>query len=139
MYLLRGTKLLLVQKAEEHESGLAALLFFPVDEGLLIKVGSSYRFSHDQIQDAAYSLVTVGDRPSFHLLLGRSLVKGAAAGEGLQEEVLFTCVDQLNRGSPEISDHSEKHFSAQLNLKALLRAAQSYHSSFVLRTKDLRS
>ena len=106
-------------------SGLESLLIRPVDEGILIRVGSSYRFSHDQVQQAAYSLVSASDRPLFHLQLGRSLLKGAAANEGLANDVLFTCVDQLNRGSSEISSHSERTFVAQLNLQAAKNAIAS--------------
>ena len=117
------------------ENGLAALLHRPVDEGLLMKVGSTYRFSHDQIQQAAYSLVSTSDRPSFHLQLGRSLIKGAIV-EGLDGDILFTCVDQFNRGSAEMNDHSEKLFSAQLNLQAARSAIAS--STFLAASIYLR-
>jgi len=107
------------------ESGLVALLRRPVEEGLLTKVGSSYRFSHDQIQHAAYSLVTVGDRPLFHLKLGRSLLIAAMPVEEVDADALFTCVDQLNRGSTEITGHSEKLQVAKLNLHASKRSIAS--------------
>ena len=104
------------------ENGLVALLQNPTKEGLLMKVGSSYRFSHDQIQQAAYSLVTVNDRPSFHLLLGRSLLNAAKPIDEVDTDVLFTCVDQLNRGLANIKHRREKLQVVSLNLQAAKRS-----------------
>ena len=119
------------------ENGLVALLRRPLEEGLLMKVGSSYRFSHDQIQQAAYSLVSIGDRPSFHLRLGQSLLKAfTAISDGENDDVLFTCVDQLNRGFSEMVGRKEKLEGAHLNLQAAKKSIAS--STFLAASIYLR-
>ena len=120
------------------ENGLVTLLRRPLEEGLLMKVGPSYRFSHDQIQQAAYSLVSMGDRSSFHLRLGKSLLKAAIATKCLEADslVLFTCVDQLNRGLSEVNDRKTKIIMAQLNLQAAKKSIAS--STFLAASIYLR-
>ena len=119
------------------ENGLVALLRRPLEEGLLMKVCSSYRFSHDQIQQAAYSLVSIGDRPSFHLRLGRSLLKAfEAISDGENDHVLFTCVVQLNRGFSEMVGRKEKLEAAHLNLQAAKKSIAS--STFLAASIYLR-
>jgi len=105
------------------DSGLVTLLQQPIAEGLLLKVGSNIRFSHDQIQHAAYSLISNADKPSLHLKIGRSLCVAAKAENA--DEMIFTCVDQLNRGSTEIKNRSEKLNVARINRHAAKKAIAS--------------
>ena len=96
-----------------EESSLATILQHTVQEGLMYRAGNSFRFSHDQIQKAAYSLIDINERASFHLMIGRSLEATASA-----EGTLFTCVDQLNRGLPLINGRSDRSNLTRLNLRA---------------------
>ena len=99
-----------------EESSLATIMQRTVEEGLIYRAGNSFRFSHDQIQQAAYSLIGVNERASFHLMIGRSLEARALMASA--EDTLFTCVDQLNRGLPLINSRSERSKLTSLNLRA---------------------
>ena len=55
-----------------------------------------YRFVHDRVRQAAYSLLSDADKQQSHLAIGRCLL---ARGQGaLADEDLFEMVDQLARG-----------------------------------------
>jgi predicted ATPase len=99
-----------------EESSLATILQHTVEEGLMYRSGDSFRFSHDQIQQAAYSLICFNERASFHLMIGRSLEARALMTSA--EGTLFTCVDQFNRGLPLIKSRSERSNLTNLNLRA---------------------
>ena len=55
-----------------------------------------YRFLHDRVQQAAYSLISETERKPVHLQIGRQLLEGIS-GEDLPEQV-FSIVGQLNLG-----------------------------------------
>ncbi|NET56941.1 MAG: AAA family ATPase [Symploca sp. SIO2E6] len=88
-----------------------------LDENLLIQ---SYKFGHDRIQQAAYSLIPEDQRASKHLQIGRILLKQIPAAE--REDQLFDLVDQLNRGIELVEDADEREKLASLNLKAGCKA-----------------
>uniref|UniRef100_A0A7S4K6S9 Orc1-like AAA ATPase domain-containing protein n=1 Tax=Odontella aurita TaxID=265563 RepID=A0A7S4K6S9_9STRA len=97
---------------------IIALLDLAVSEGLLSDVGegAAYRFSHDEIRNAAYMLIAETDRAAFRLEIGRSLWR-SSSGEGMTTNI-FIVVDQLLRGSRLIFDHHERINVAQLSLEA---------------------
>jgi len=84
-----------------------------LDENLLIQ---AYKFSHDRIQQAAYSLIPENQRASTHLQIGRILLEQIPVAQ--QEEQLFDIVDQLNRGIELVDDAEEREKLARLNLRA---------------------
>ena len=57
----------------------------------------AYRFLHDRVQEAAYSLIPEDARAAAHLRIGRLLASRTAPAE--IEEKIFEIVNQLNRGS----------------------------------------
>ena len=88
-------------------------------------VGSdgSYKFVHDRIQEAAYSLIPEELRAEAHLKMGR-LLTAHTPPEKL-EEAIFEIVNQLNRGAILISSGDEREQLAELNLMAGKRARAS--------------
>jgi transcriptional regulator with GAF, ATPase, and Fis domain/serine/threonine protein kinase len=94
-----------------------------VREGLLLRSGETYRFSHDRVQQSAYALLPENGRSRTHLTIGRLLLAHTPAEE-LGERV-FEIVDQLNRGSRWIEDRAERWRLADLDLLAALRAKAS--------------
>jgi len=111
----------IIDRAPEDIAANNIAFDIAVSEGLLMKVGPSYRFSHDQIQSAAYLLISEPEREAFHLQIGRSLWRSCSADE--LESHLFVVVDQLHRGSSLLSNHDEKVNLAQLNLMAGQKAS----------------
>ncbi|NEQ35537.1 MAG: AAA family ATPase [Okeania sp. SIO3I5] len=84
-----------------------------LDENLLIQ---SYKFGHDRIQQAAYTLIPEEERAIKHLEIGRTLLKEIHESE--QEDKLFDIVEQLNRSLELVSDSGEREKLARLNLQA---------------------
>src|SRR5712692_1378448 len=90
---------------------------------------SAYRFVHDRVREAAYSLIPEPSRADAHLRIGRLLVAHTPRDE--REEVIFEIVNQLNRGVALISSPDEREELAELNLIAGKRAkdATAYASA----------
>ncbi|MFD2111876.1 diguanylate cyclase domain-containing protein [Thiorhodococcus fuscus] len=101
--------------------GLDRALDEGVTEGLLIRYGEGlYRFSHDRIQQAAYSLIADTERESRHLEIGRLLLRGCDASD--RSRRVFEIVDQLNAGRRLILDPDERLELTQLNREAATKA-----------------
>ncbi len=93
--------------------------FFPI----LDKAYISYKFLHDQVQQAAYSLISKNERGKVHLKLGRLLLK--TIKEDDLENKVFDVVNQLNEGLLLITEQSEKNLLAVLNFNAGKKAKAS--------------
>src|SRR5262245_5142481 len=83
----------------------------------------AYRFVHDRVQEAAYSLVPESSRAAAHLRIGRLLA--AHTPPEKREEAIFEIVNQLNRGAALITSAEEREQVAELNLISGRRAKQS--------------
>jgi predicted ATPase len=84
---------------------------------------SSYKFLHDRVQQAAYSLIPNHQKQETHVNIGQLLLK-SSNGEELQTQI-FNIVNQLNLGINLIVEVSEKTQLAQLNLMAGNKAKAS--------------
>lgn len=71
-----------------------------VSEGFLDKADQVYRFSHDRIQEAAYSMLNSQDRAKRHSKYGLALCMRATVDDN--NGMIFTAVEQVNRGDPQI-------------------------------------
>jgi PAS domain S-box-containing protein len=80
----------------------------------------SYRFTHDRVQEAAYSRIPERLRTEAHLLIGRLLAVHTPAEK--REEAIFEIVNQLNRGASLITSRDEREQLAEFNLLAGQRA-----------------
>jgi PAS domain S-box-containing protein len=90
---------------------------------LIVRLADSYRFIHDRVQEAAYSLIPAELRSEAHLRIGR-LLDGQIPQEK-QEEAIFEIVNQFNRSSHLIRSAEERERVAELNLRAGKRAKAS--------------
>src|SRR5271169_3312642 len=90
---------------------------------LLEDLNGSYKFIHDRVQEAAYSLIPERLRAEAHLRVGRLLVAHTPAERC--EEAVFEIVNQLNRGAALITSRDERERLAELNLLAGQRAKAS--------------
>jgi PAS domain S-box-containing protein len=119
--VVEGTTLALVH--EEAEETMHAALSEAVCAGLIYPDGSSYRFLHDRIQQAAYSLIPQEDYAEVHLAMGRLLLAKMTA-EKLAED-LFDVVNHFNRGATLLAEDEEKLRVAAINLRAGRKAKAS--------------
>ncbi|MEH2563216.1 trifunctional serine/threonine-protein kinase/ATP-binding protein/sensor histidine kinase [Bradyrhizobium sp. AZCC 2289] len=87
---------------------------------LVERLNGFYKFIHDRVQEAAYSLIPEALRPAVHLRIGRLLA--AHIPPEKREEAIFEIVNQLNRGSHLITSVEERNRIAELNLVAGRRA-----------------
>lgn len=110
--------LALVHETSEEE--LSSDLWEVLRLGLVVRSEGSYRFAHDRVQEAAYSLVPTELRTHSHLRIGRLLLAHVEKAE--REEAVFVLVGQLNRGSGLIDSRHEREQLAELNLIAGKRA-----------------
>ncbi len=128
---------------EETPERLAGILWPALKDGLILPLDNAYRclspgaaheagatgssvrfrFLHDRVQQAAYSLIPEQDRAAAHLSIGRLLQAKASGPE--REERLFEIVDQLNQGRVLITDPEERRAFARLTLEAARRAKAS--------------
>jgi PAS domain S-box-containing protein len=100
-----------------------AALWPALRQELVERQGRSYKFIHDRVQEAAYSLVREGLRAEAHLRIGRLLAAHTAVDK--REEAIFDIVNQLDRGAPLITSSEEREQLAELNLLAGKRAKAS--------------
>ena len=83
----------------------------------------SYRFVHDRVQEAAYSLSSERERAAAHLRIGTLLEAHTLAED--REATVFEIVAQLNRGAALITEPAERERLAENNLLAATRAKAS--------------
>lgn len=103
-----------------------------VNEGLIDfeqKVGA-YKFTHDRVQQAVYSMITDKMTKKIHLQLGRLFWRKYSEENSLH---LFEIVRQLNAGRMIITDENEKLQLAELNLQAgiIAKSSSAYNSAFI--------
>jgi len=109
-----------LQMAEEQ---VHAVLWPVVRLELVERQERHYRFIHDRVQEAAYSLIPETLRAEVHLRIGRLL--SAQTPLEKREEAIFEIVGQLNRGAALITEQEERDQLAELNLIAGKRAKGS--------------
>jgi PAS domain S-box-containing protein len=90
---------------------------------LVERMAGTYRFVHDRVQEAAYSMIPKELRIEAHLRIGRLLA--AHTSPEKREETIFDIVNQLNRGASLITSMAEREQLAELNLLAGQRAKAS--------------
>jgi len=137
--------LAIVSEQSEHET--AVQLWKALQEGLIVpqsevykfylgqdsqdlghnsQVSIYYKFLHDRVQQAAYSLIAEEQKKTTHLKIGKLLLEKTAEAEW--EERIFEIVNQLNVGIGLIDQQTDRDQLAQLNLVAgrKAKAATAY-------------
>jgi PAS domain S-box-containing protein len=113
------------------EEAMHAALWEAVRAGLLVHQGSAYKFMHDRIQQAAYSLIPDEQRADVHLRIGRVLLVSMTADELVDH--LFEVANHFNRGATLLADRDEKAQVATIELRAgrKAKASTAYASASV--------
>ncbi len=93
-----------------------------------------YRFSHDRIQQAAYTLIPDESKQAVHLRVGRLLLENTP--EERREQRIFDIVNHLDQGASLMDTQGERAGLAGLNLQAGRKAKASAAYSSALRYFD---
>ncbi|MBD2678662.1 MULTISPECIES: AAA family ATPase [Nostoc] len=96
-----------------------------------------YKFLHDRVQQAAYSLIPEEQKPATHLKIGQLLLNNTKAIE--IDENLFEIVNQLNIGKSLIIERTPQIKIAELNLQAAQKAksATAYAAAYQYSTTGI--
>src|SRR6267378_6601473 len=105
------------------EEATHAALWEAVHAGLIFREDSAYKFLHDRIQQAAYSLIPDQQRAEAHLRIGRALLASMTADH--LADHLFDVANQFNRGATRLIDRDEKARVATIDLRAGRKAKAS--------------
>jgi PAS domain S-box-containing protein len=108
---------------EENARTIHEALWEAVHAGLVVRQSSAYKFLHDRIQQAAYSLIPEEQRAGAHLRIGRVLLSNIMPDQ--LAEHLFDVANQFNRGAALVVDPDEKAQVATINLRAGRKAKAS--------------
>ena len=98
----------------------------------------TYRFLHDRVQQAAYTLIPEERKKIVHLSVGRLLLKSIEPEE--LEEKIFDVVNHLNVSTQLLTSQVEKYELAQFNLMAgkKAKASTAYAASLKYITLGMR-
>ena len=97
----------------------------------------SYKFLHDRVQQASYSLIPDEQKQIAHLKIGQLLLNNTPPTE--LDENLFEIVNQLNIGKSLAIEPQQQIQLAELNLKAgqKARAATAYAAAYQYATTGI--
>src|SRR6266404_1026553 len=113
------------------EEAMHAALWEAVRADLVVHQDNAYKFLHDRIQQAAYSLIPEAQRAEVHLRIGRLLLANMAADEFAEH--LFDVANHFSRGATLLVDRDEKAQVATIELRAgrKAKASTAYASASV--------
>jgi diguanylate cyclase (GGDEF)-like protein len=94
-----------------------------IKQGLINYSNGLYRFHHDRIQEAAYTLIPPEEKERFHYHIARQLLEMTPADE--LPVKIFYITDQFNHARSLVVSGEEKRLVAGLNLKAGIKAKES--------------
>ena len=125
----------IVAKQENIQAGLGIAIFgnliFPTQQ-------DQYKFAHDRIQQAAYSLIPENKKQVTHLQIGQLLYKSLSEEE--QEERIFDIANHYNL-AVDIFTEEDRQIGLKLNQKAAVKAKASASFdgmlTYIQQAKDL--
>jgi predicted ATPase/signal transduction histidine kinase/tRNA A-37 threonylcarbamoyl transferase component Bud32 len=123
-----------VYQFDRDERNGSSINPFPIPHSQFPK----YKFIHDRVQQAAYSMIAEDLQQSIHLKIGQLLRQSISLDR--PDDKIFEIVNHLNIGSALIRDDSERRELAQLNLSAGQKAIASiaYNSALKYLTTGIQ-
>ena len=82
-----------------------------------------YRFAHDRVQQAAYSLLSEDERLQTHLQIARTQVQVLSAIE--MDELVYDVANHYNQALPIITDKAELQKVKEINLRGAKKACEA--------------
>ena len=107
----------------QTDEAMHAAFWEAVHAGLIFRDDRSYKFLHDRIQQAAYSLIPEVHRAEVHLRIARVLLSSITEDE--LTEHLFDVANQFNRGAALLVDKDDKVQVATIDLRTGRKAKAS--------------
>ena len=109
------------------------------DSKQLTYQSTAYRFAHDRIQQAAYSLLPDDDKHRIHLSVGQSLLENQQNNN--IDDIIFNVANHLNLAASFSKSSSNPTQLAELNLRAgkKAKASAAYASAFQYINNGLES
>ncbi|AUT01062.1 histidine kinase [Nostoc sp. CENA543] len=125
-----------VYKFYQQESSVKGNLSF-VEEVQPGQMTVEYKFLHDRVQQAAYSLIPPQEIQSVHLKIGQLLLNNTPAAN--LEDGIFAIVNQLNLAKELLTQSTERQALAEYNLLASRKAkiATAYVAAFQYAQKGI--
>ncbi len=114
---------MLAAVAEQSAEETSESLWEALRTGLLLPSGSTFRFLHDRVQQAAYSLIPQAELAPLHLRIGRLLLRHV--GQTQLDEAIFDVASHLNAAIRLITDPDERLDLLALNMRAGRKAKAS--------------
>ncbi|MGB3532481.1 MAG: AAA family ATPase [Microcoleaceae cyanobacterium] len=101
-------------------------------------VNPKYRFLHDRVQQAAYSLIPENQKQLTHLQIGQLLLKNSSDSD--REEKLFDIVNHLNIAQSLITQSEPRQQLTELNLAAghKAKSATAYNAAVAYLTTGIK-
>jgi len=109
--------------SQDIKENIHAALWEAVRAGVVSFRDGIFQFSHDRIQQAAYSLIPDGDRAGIHVGIARA-TQAIAPADALDER-LFDVANHFDRGAVLLVDRHEKVQVATIHLRAGRKAKAS--------------
>lgn len=108
---------------EKSEEKVKDHLWEALSKGFIVPYEDKYKFAHDRVQQAVYSLIPKEDQTRIHHSIGRLLEAKYAEREG--DLFLFDITNHLNIASSFMVDEEEQLHLARLNERAAKKAMAS--------------
>ena len=102
---------------DRSEKETHSAIWDAVRAGLVFRLPGSYKFLHDRVREAAYSLIPPQLRAEVHLRIGRLLTEKKTS-----KDDIFDVVNQLNQAVDLINDPEERLSLLRLNTEAGMKA-----------------
>ena len=120
----------LIQVSDYNQEVIELEIDTLLSEGFIVKTNDSFKFTHDRIQQAIYSLIDEQNKKELHLNIGKQQLQQTQAH--LLDVVIFKIVNHLNLGIELVKDEAELLTLIELNIKACKKAklTSAFNESF---------
>jgi predicted ATPase/serine phosphatase RsbU (regulator of sigma subunit) len=105
-------------------------LWEAISEEMIFQTDQNYKFVHDRVQQAVYSLIPLEEKQVVHWHIGQLLLQNRLPDQ--EEQNIFLIVDHLNIGRVWSTQALERKKLASLNLSAgkKAKASAAYQSAY---------